>query len=167
MKYVGKYKKALIIAATLIMGLAGLLIWAEREDRIQEGRSPNSLARNNLIGIWQYETAYLSEHDGFARSLSKLKASSRLDFHTISYLPSESDLSTVVYRAVPDRFNWLMLDLNIYTIAIVESNSIRSPVNLICYASSASKAIPKIEVSINKINPILKCSKGSQEVYYP
>jgi hypothetical protein len=170
MKYIGKYKKIFAIAITSIIGLASLLIWSEREDRIHGGGSPNSRARHTLIGIWQDEMVYLSEHSDFARSLSKLKSSNRIEFYTIEFIAPESNSQMVVYRAIPDRFNWLMFDLSTYTIAIVKSNSIERPVNLVCYSPANSKIIPKIEVSVplqHKVDPVLKCSKGSHEISDP
>jgi hypothetical protein len=170
MKYVAKYKKIFAIAAVIATGLAGLLSWAEREDRIQTGGHPNSRARYALVGIWQYEMAYLSEHSDFARSLSKLKVSNRIDAHAIEFVPSESNLQTVVYRAIPDRFNWMMVELNIYTIAIVKSNSKQQPIPLICASQMSSNIMPKIEISnpsIKKAPPVLKCSQGSHKVGDP
>ena len=170
MKYVSKYKKLFAIAITSIIGVVGLLIWTEREDRIQTGGHPNSLARYALVGIWQYEMNYLSEHGDFARSLSKLKVSNRIDAHTIEFVPPESNSRTVVYRAIPDRYNWMMVELSIYTIAIVKSNSRKWPINLICYAPSNSRITPRIEVSTplqNKFDPVLKCSEGSHQISYP
>jgi hypothetical protein len=170
MKYVGKYKKLLTIAAALVTGLAGLLIWAERENRIQTGGHPNSRARYALVGIWQDEKTYLSEHGDFARSLSKLKLSNRIDDHTIEFIPSESNLKTVVYRAIPDRFNWMMVELNTYTIAIVKSNSERSPRNRICASQMSSNIVPKIEISNSSSknsSPTLKCSEGSVQISDP
>jgi hypothetical protein len=170
MKYVSKHKKIFAIVATSIIGLASLLIWVEREDRIHVGGSPNSHARHTLIGIWQDEMVYLSEHTDFARSLSKLKLSNRIEFYTIEFVISESNPQMVVYRAIPDRFNWLMFDLSTYTIAIVKSNFTERPTNLVCYGPANSKVIPKIEVSIplqHKANPVLKCSEGSHEISDP
>jgi hypothetical protein len=170
MKYVGKYKKIFAIAVISIIGLASLLIWAEREDRIHGGGSPNRRARNTLIGIWQDEIVYLSEHGNFARSLSKLNLTNRIEFYTINFVASESNPQMVVYRAIPDRFNWLMFDLSTYMIAIIKSNSIERPTNLVCYGPANSKIIPKIEVSIplqNKVDPVLKCSEGSHEISDP
>jgi hypothetical protein len=170
MKYVSKYKKLFAIAVTAIIGVAGLLIWAEREDKIQTGGHPNSRARYALVGIWQYEMAYSSEHGDFARSLSKLKVSNRIDAHTTEFVPSESDLKTVVYRAIPDRFNWMMVELRTYTIAIVKSNSKRWPNNIICANQLSSNIVPKIEISnpSNKnSSPTLKCSEGSVQIGDP
>jgi hypothetical protein len=164
---ISKYKKIFAIAIISIVGLASLLIWSEREDRIHGGGSPNSLARHTLIGIWQDEMVYLSEHGDFARSLSKLKSSNRIEFYKIEFVAPESNSQMVLYRAIPDRFNWLIFDLSTYTIAIVKSNSIERPVNLVCYSPASSKVIPKIEVSVSlqhKVDPVLKCSKGSHEI---
>jgi hypothetical protein len=113
---------------------------------------------------------YLSEHTDFARSLSKPKLSNRIEFYTIEFVTSESNSQMVVYRAIPDRFNWLMFDLSTCTIAIVKSNFIERPTNLVCYSPANSKVIPKIEVSIplqHKANPVLKCSEGSHEISDP
>jgi hypothetical protein len=170
MKYVSKYKKLFAIAVPAIIGVAGLLIWAEREDRIQTGGHPNSRARYALVGIWQYEMAYSFEHGSFARCLSKLKVSNRIDAHTIEFVPSESNLQTVVYRAIPDRFNWMMVELSTYTIAIVKSNSERSPRNRICASQMSSNIVPKIEISnlsSKNSSPILKCSEGSVQISDP
>ena len=170
MKYVSKYKKLFAIAVTAIIGVAGLLIWAEREDRIQTDGHPNSRARYALVGVWQDEKTYLSEHGDFARSLSKLKVSNRIDAHTIEFVPSESNLRTVVYRAIPDRFNWMMVELNTYTIAIVKSNSERSPRNIICANRLSSNIVPTIEISnpsTKNLPPTLKCSEGSVKISDP
>jgi hypothetical protein len=171
MKYIAKHKKLFAIVAVLVTGLAGLLIWEEREDRLQTGGHPNSRARYALVGIWQYEMAYLSEHGDFARSLSKLKVSNKIDAHAIEFIPSESNLQTVVYRAIPDRFNWMMVELNTYTIAIVRSNSNYKRANLlVCASSLHSNIVPKVEISIPsaKNDPlILKCSEGSVQVGDP
>ena len=166
-----KYRTFLSLAVTVIIGLAGLLVWAEREDRMQGGRTPNSQARYTLEGIWRDESVYLSEHNDFARSLSKLKVSNRIDSHTIEFIPSESNSRTVVYHAVPDRFNWMMFDLNMYTIAIVKSNSTNIGTKpLTCASPLGSNIVPKIEVSIPSIKnsrPALKCSPGSYEIGDP
>jgi hypothetical protein len=171
MKYVSKYKKLFAIAVASIIGVAGLLIWAEREDRIQTGGHPNSRARYALVGIGQYEMAYLSEHGDFARSLSKLKVSNRIDAHTIEFVPSESNLKTVVYRAIPDRFNWMMVELRTYTITIVRSNSNYKRADmLICTSLLHSNIVPKVEASIpstKNVPLILKCSEGSVQVGDP
>jgi hypothetical protein len=169
MKYVGKYKKLLTIVALLIIGLASWLIWAEREDRIQIGGHPNNQARNALLRILGAENNYLSKYNDFARSLSKLKLGDRVDFHKIEFVSAESNSQTIVYRAMPDRFNWLMFDnLNVYTIAIIKLNS--APIGikpLLCSSSQRSNIVPKIEFSIpfpRNSTPVLKCSKGSHEV---
>ena len=162
-----KHKIFFSIATALVTGLAGLLIWAEREDRIQTGRHPNGLARYALLRVFYAENQYVLEHDDFARSLSKLKLNNRIDFHTIEFVPSESNSQTVVYRAIPDRFNWMMLDLNMYTIAIVSvsSKDIKT-LPLLCASSQRSNITPKIKISISSpsTTPVLKCSSGSRQV---
>lgn len=169
MKYFANYKNLLAIAAILIIGLASWLMWAEREDIIQIGGHPNNQARYILLKILGAETNYLFEHNDFARSLSKLKLSDRVDFHKIEFVSAESNSENIVYRAIPDRFNWLMFDdLNVYTIAMIKLNS--TPVgikSLLCASSLHSNMVPKIEFSIlfpNNSTPVLKCSKGSHEL---
>jgi hypothetical protein len=113
---------------------------------------------------------YLSEHNDFARSLSKLRVSNRIDARTIEFVPSESNSQTVVYRAIPDRFNWMMVELRTYTIAIVKSSSERYPRNLICASPLSSGILPKIEISnpsSKNEHPILKCSEGSVQIIDP
>jgi hypothetical protein len=168
-KYVGNYNKLLVIVAILMLGLAGWLIWAEKEDRIQTGGHPNNQARYAMLRILGAETNYLSEHNIFARSLSKLKLSDRVDFHKIEFVPSESNSQTIVYRAIPDTFNWLMFDnLSVFTIAIVKLNSTYLGAKpLLCASSQHSNIVPKIEFYIpssSNSTPVLKCSKGSHEV---
>ena len=166
---IGKYKKLFTIVAILILGLAGWLSWAEKEDRIQTGGHPNNQARYALLRILGAETNYLSEHNDFARSLSKLKLSDRVDFHKIEFVSSESNLQIIVYRAIPDFFNWPIFDnLSIFTIAIVKSNFTHLETKpCLCASSQHSNIVPKIEfftpLSSNSI-PVLKCSKGSHEV---
>jgi mRNA-degrading endonuclease RelE of RelBE toxin-antitoxin system len=82
-----------------------------------------------------------------------------------------SGTNLVLYRAVPDRFNWMMFDLNMYTIAIVKSNFTNIGTKpLTCASPLGSNIVPKIEVSIPLIKnsrPALKCSPGSHEVGDP
>jgi hypothetical protein len=173
MKNKNKYFKVLTIFLLSFMALVGaicLVIVAERDDRIQTGTHPNSHARNTLIGIWSKEGDYLIKHDKFARSLSQLNIQNRTDSHTIEYISDESNAKIAVYRAIPDRFNWLMFDLSTYTITIVRSsNSQARPQFSICSNGGDKNNIPRVQVSslISSDYSRFRCSKGSYKIINP